>query len=81
MSEQFSPELFLPHVDKPFRVRGGRHVLTLVQVDAAAAERAKRAPRPPVPLEEYFKARIAPALCRNKHRYAQEVQAAIGDAP
>ena len=47
MSEQFSPELFLPHVDKPFRVRGGRHVLTLTKVEAAMGERAKGAPRPP----------------------------------
>jgi hypothetical protein len=47
MSEQFSPELFLPHVDKPFRVRGGRHVLTLMKVDAAMGEGAKGAPRPP----------------------------------
>jgi len=47
MSEQFSPELFLPHVDKPFRVRGGRHVLTLTKVEAAMAEGAKGAPRQP----------------------------------
>jgi hypothetical protein len=45
MSEQFSPELFLPHVDKPFRVRGGRHVLTLTKVEAAMGEGAKGAPR------------------------------------
>jgi hypothetical protein len=47
MTEEFSPELFLPHIDKRFRVRGGRHVLTLIQVDAASAERLKGAPRPP----------------------------------
>jgi hypothetical protein len=47
MSEQFSPELFLPHVDKPFRVRGGRHVLTLTKVEAAMGEGAKGAPRQP----------------------------------
>src|SRR5258708_4216590 len=50
MTEQFSRELCRPHVDKRFRVKGGRHVLTLVQVDAASAERAKGAPRPPFTL-------------------------------
>jgi hypothetical protein len=49
MTEQFSPELFRPHVDKPFRVRGGRHVLTLTKVEASA-EHAKGAPRPPFSL-------------------------------
>ena len=47
MTEEFSPQLFLPHVDKRFRVKGGRHVLTLTQVDMPAGAHAKGAPRPP----------------------------------
>ncbi|MBV8568832.1 MAG: hypothetical protein JO366_12750 [Methylobacteriaceae bacterium] len=34
MPEQLTAEHFLPHVDKVFRVLGGAHALTLVQVDA-----------------------------------------------
>jgi hypothetical protein len=49
MTEQLSAQTFLPHVDKRFRVRGGRHVLTLIQVDASA-QHAKGAPRPPFSL-------------------------------
>jgi len=33
MTEQLTPEMFLPHVDKTFRVKGGRHVLKLYRVD------------------------------------------------
>jgi len=47
MTEPFSPQLFLPHVDKRFRVRGGRHVLTLIQVDLPARAQAEGAPRQP----------------------------------
>jgi hypothetical protein len=50
MTEQLSAELFLPHVDKHFRVRGGRHVLTLTKVEALSPEHAKGAPRPPFTL-------------------------------
>ena len=50
MTDPLSPQLFLPHVDTRFRVRGGRHVLTLIRVDALSAEHAKGAPRPPFTL-------------------------------
>jgi hypothetical protein len=33
MAEQLTPEHFLPHVNKVFGVRGGRHVLTLSSVE------------------------------------------------
>jgi hypothetical protein len=33
MSEFLTPEHFKPHVDKVFRVKGGRHTLILTQVD------------------------------------------------
>jgi hypothetical protein len=47
MTEEISPQLFLPHVDKPFRVKGGRHVLTLTHVDMPAGAHLEGAPRPP----------------------------------
>ena len=34
MAEQLTPEHFHPHLDKVFRVQGGRHALTLAEVDA-----------------------------------------------
>jgi hypothetical protein len=33
MTEPLMPETFLPHVDKVFRVKDGRHALTLSRVD------------------------------------------------
>jgi hypothetical protein len=33
MTEQPTPETFLPHVNKVFRVKGARHALTLSRVD------------------------------------------------
>jgi hypothetical protein len=33
MTEQLTPESFLPHVDKTFRVKGGRHALKLDRVE------------------------------------------------
>jgi hypothetical protein len=52
MTAQFTPETFLPHVDKAFRVKGGRHVLTLTQVDVPRLEgqEAARVPRQPFTL-------------------------------
>ena len=38
MAEPLTPETFLPHVDKLFRVKGGRYALTLSQVDARPME-------------------------------------------
>jgi hypothetical protein len=52
MTAQLTPETFLPHVDKAFRVKGGRHVLTLTQVDIPRleTEEAGRVPRQPFSL-------------------------------
>jgi hypothetical protein len=33
MDEPLTPEHFLPHVDKVFQLKGGRHALKLTQVD------------------------------------------------
>jgi len=33
MPEQLKPDHFTPHVKKIFRVKGGRHALTLTEVD------------------------------------------------
>jgi Domain of unknown function (DUF6916) len=45
MAEQLTPEHFLPHVDKTFRVAGGRHALTLAAVEAGPKQGA--VPRQP----------------------------------
>ena len=34
MTEVLTPDHFRPHIDKLFRVQGGRHELTLTEVDA-----------------------------------------------
>ncbi|SDR22810.1 hypothetical protein SAMN05444161_2223 [Rhizobiales bacterium GAS191] len=49
MAEQLIAEQFLPHVDKTFRVKGGRHAFTLTQVDSRRLEEweAKVVPRQP----------------------------------
>jgi hypothetical protein len=38
MTERLTPEHFLPHVDKTFRVASGRHALTLTSVDMRRRE-------------------------------------------
>ena len=47
MAEPFTPQHFLPHVDKAFRVAGGRHALTLSMVDARPMPGWEAAPRQP----------------------------------
>jgi hypothetical protein len=42
MAELLTAEDFHPHVDKAFRVRGGRHSLTLAEVQARALSEAER---------------------------------------
>ena len=36
MSEDLTADHFVPHVDKTFRIRGGRHAFTLSRVDGPA---------------------------------------------
>jgi hypothetical protein len=52
MTEQLTSEHFLPHVDKVFRVVGGRHALTLTSVDVRPLQEWERkvVPRPPFTL-------------------------------
>ncbi|HEX8663400.1 MAG TPA: hypothetical protein VF744_05160 [Beijerinckiaceae bacterium] len=38
MAEQLTPQHFLPHVQKVFRVEGGRHALTLTVVEQRRLE-------------------------------------------
>src|ERR1051326_4607189 len=47
MTDQLSADHFLPHVDKLFCVRDGRHALKLVSVEVPPANIAQGAPRPP----------------------------------
>jgi hypothetical protein len=51
-SNPLTPELFLPYVGKLFRVRDGRHELTLTKVDVSrfSGEQAKLLSRPPFTL-------------------------------
>ena len=41
MAELLTAEDFRPHIDKAFRVRGGRHNLTLAAVQAGAVSEAE----------------------------------------
>jgi len=52
MAEQLTPDLFLPHVDKVFRVKEGRHELTLSKVDIRDLDEreARLVPRQPFTL-------------------------------
>jgi hypothetical protein len=49
MAELLTPEHFLPYVGKVFRVKGGRHALSLTKVDVRRLEEheAKIVPRAP----------------------------------
>jgi hypothetical protein len=47
MAELLTPEHFLPHVGKTFRVKDGRHTLSLVRVERRALEEREWAPREP----------------------------------
>jgi hypothetical protein len=42
MVELLTPEHFLPHVEKVFRVKGGRHALTLAQVEVSGVKGGER---------------------------------------
>jgi hypothetical protein len=52
MTEPITPEHFRPHVAKVFRVRGGRHGLTLTEVEEPVLSEAQRklVPRQPFTL-------------------------------
>jgi hypothetical protein len=50
MSEQLTPEHFMPHVDKEFRVVGGSHALTLTAVETPRFAGWEAAPRQPFTL-------------------------------
>lgn len=41
MTEMLTAETFLPHVNKVFRVKGGRHALTLNQVEPHKTEQSE----------------------------------------
>jgi len=49
MDQPLTPDQFLPHVGQVFRVKGGRHALTLSRVDVHPVDdaEAKRVPRQP----------------------------------
>jgi hypothetical protein len=48
MAELLTPEDFLPHVEKIFRVKNGRHALTLARVERSGPEpKTKGGPRQP----------------------------------
>jgi uncharacterized protein DUF6916 len=47
MAELLTSEQFLPHVGKVFRVKDGRHALTLVRVERRTLEEGEQVPREP----------------------------------
>jgi hypothetical protein len=46
MTVPLTPEHFLPHVKKLFRVKGGHHALMLTKVEVRQSGRPSPAPRP-----------------------------------
>jgi hypothetical protein len=54
MSERLTPEHFLSHVDKAFRLVGGRHVLTLTNVEIRRLEEWERKVVPYQPFNLIF---------------------------
>jgi hypothetical protein len=55
MAEQLTPEHFRPHLDKLFRVQGGRHTLRLTEVDARPLSEAERKVAPRQPFNVIFR--------------------------
>lgn len=55
MAEQLTPEHFHPHLDKVFRVQGGRHALTLAEVQARQLSEAERKVVPRQPFNLVFR--------------------------
>jgi hypothetical protein len=47
MAEPLTPEHFRPHVDKVFRVRGGRHAFTLARIEERRREEGEIGARDP----------------------------------
>jgi hypothetical protein len=54
MTERPTAETFLPHVDKTFRVVGGRHALTLKNIDVGHREERERKVLPFQPFNLIF---------------------------
>jgi hypothetical protein len=67
MTEQLTPEHFRPHVAKPFRVQGGRHSLTLAEVDARVLSEAEREIFPRQPFNLIFSGPPADVLPEGLH--------------
>jgi hypothetical protein len=62
MTEQYAPEHFRPHVGKSFRVRGGRHDLTLADVSVPVVSEAELRVRRRRPFTLIFKGPVADVL-------------------
>jgi hypothetical protein len=67
MTEQLTPEHFRPHVTKLFRVQGGRHGLTLAEVDARVLSEAEREMFPRQPFSLIFRGPPADLLPEGVH--------------
>ena len=67
MTEQLTPEHFRPHVTKQFRVQGGRHGLTLAEVDARVLSEAERKMFPRQPFSLIFRGPPADVLPEGLH--------------
>jgi hypothetical protein len=67
MTEQLTPEHFRPHVSKLFRVQGGRHGLTLAEVDARVLSEAELKLFPRQPFSLIFRGSPADVLPEGLH--------------
>jgi hypothetical protein len=67
MTEQLTPEHFRPHVSKLFRVQGGRHGLTLAEVEAPALSEADSGMFPRQPFTLIFRGPPADVLPEGLH--------------
>lgn len=67
MIEQLTPEYFRPHVSKVFRVQGGRHGLTLAEVDVRVLSEAELKMFPRQPFSLIFRGPPADVLPEGLH--------------
>jgi hypothetical protein len=67
MTEQLTPEHFRPHLDKVFRDRGGRHALTLAEVQARDLSEAERKVIPRQPFTLVFRGPPGDVLREGPH--------------
>lgn len=72
MTENFAPEHFLPHVDKPVQVEGWPHTLTLTAVDMRRREDWEKKIMPRQPFTVLFRGPPGAVLPEGFHAFQIE---------